>query len=110
MGVVLAEVNEENGTDYQQKDVYFEFEREIPTNAQENAQIELVEAQRKQTEITTILNLAGTIDDETKLQLICEQLDLDFTEIKDKVPKPEENATAEAQAALGGIQPEGDTV
>lgn len=106
VGVVLAEVNEENGTDYQQKDVYFEFEREIPTNAQENAQIELVEAQRKQTEITTILNLAGTIDDETKLQLICEQLDLDFTEIKDKVPKPEENATAEAQAALGGIQPE----
>lgn len=110
VGVVLAEVNEEHGTDYQQKDVYFEFEREIPTNAQENAQIELVEAQRKQTEITTILNLAGTIDDETKLQLICEQLDLDFTEIKDKVPKPEENATAEAQAALGGIQPEGDTV
>lgn len=110
VGVVLAEVNEENGTDYQQKDVYFEFEREIPTNAQENAQIELVEAQRKQTEITTILNLAGTIDDETKLQLICEQLDLDFTEIKDKVPKPEESATAEAQAALGGIQPEGDTV
>lgn len=106
VGVVLAEVNEEHGTDYQQKDVYFEFEREIPTNAQENAQIELVEAQRKQTEITTILNLAGTIDDETKLQLICEQLDLDFTEIKDKVPKPEENATAEAQAALGGIQPE----
>lgn len=106
VGVVLAEVNEENGTDYQQKDVYFEFEREIPTNAQENAQIELVEAQRKQTEITTILNLAGTIDDETKLQLICEQLDLDFTEVKDKVPKPEENATAEAQAALGGIQPE----
>ena len=110
VGVVLAEVNEENGTDYQQKDVYFEFEREIPTNAQENAQIELVEAQRKQTEITTILNLAGTIDDETKLQLICEQLDLDFTEIKDKVPKPEENATAEAQAALGGIQPDGDAV
>jgi SPP1 family phage portal protein len=110
VGVVLAEVNEENGTDYQQKDVYFEFEREIPTNAQEIAQIELVEAQRKQTEITTILNLAGTIDDETKLQLICEQLDLDFTEVKDKVPKPEENATAEAQAALGGIQPEGDAV
>lgn len=110
VGVVLAEVNEENGTDYQQKDVYFEFEREIPTNAQENAQIELVEAQRKQTEITTILNLAGTIDDETKLQLICEQLDIDYQEIKDKVPKPEENATAEAQAALGGIQPEGDAV
>lgn len=102
VGVVLAEVNEENGTDYQQKDVYFEFEREIPTNAQENAQIELVEAQRKQTEITTILNLAGTIDDETKLQLICEQLDLDYAMLKDKFPKADEETTA-TQELLNGI-------
>lgn len=103
--VVLKEINEENGSGYTQNDVYFCFEREIPTNAQENAQIELVEAQRKQTEITTILNLAGTIDDETKLQLICEQLDIDYQDIKDKVPKPEDDPTAAAQAALGGIVP-----
>lgn len=108
--VVLDEINAENGTDYQQKDVYFDFEREIPTNAQENAQIELTEAQRKQTEITTILNLAGTIDDETKLQLICEQLDLCYSDIKDKVPKPEDDSTAAAQAALGGVVPEGDMI
>lgn len=105
--VVLDEINAENGTEYQQKDVYFDFEREVPTNAQENAQIELLEAQRKQTEITTILNLAGTIDDETKLQLICEQLDLDYPMIKDKAPTPEDDPTAAAQAVLGGIQPEG---
>ena len=103
--VVLKEINEENGSGYTQNDVYFCFEREIPTNAQENAQIELVEAQRKQTEITTILNLAGTIDDETKLRLICEQLDIDYQDIKDKVPKLEDDPTAAAQAALGGIVP-----
>lgn len=108
--VVLEEINAEQGTDYQQKDVYFEFEREIPTNAQENAQIELTEAQRKQTEITTILNLAGTIDDETKLQLICEQLDICYRDIKDKVPQPEKDPTAEAMAALSGAQPEGDMI
>ena len=108
--VVLDEINAENGTDYQQKDVYFDFEREVPTNAQENAQIELLEAQRKQTEITTILNLAGTIDDETKLQLICEQLDIDYQDIKNKVPTPEDDPTAAAQAVLGGIQPEGDVI
>lgn len=110
--VVLKEINEENGTGYTQSDVYFNFVREIPTNAQENAQIELVEAQRKQTEITTILNLAGTIDDETKLQLICEQLDIDYQDIKDKVPKPEDDPTAAAQAALGGVEPEsnGDVI
>ena len=108
--VVLDEINAENGTAYQQQDVYFDFKREVPTNAQENAQIELVEAQRKQTEITTILNLAGTIDDETKLQLICEQLDIDYNEIKDKVQKPEDDPTAAAQAALGGVVPEGDVM
>lgn len=104
--VVLEEINSTDGTDYQQKDVFFEFEREIPTNAQENAQIELTEAQKRQTEITTILNLAGTIDDETKLQLIAEQLDIDFAELKSKAPKPEDDPTAAAQAALGGIEPE----
>lgn len=105
--VVLEEINNTDGTDYQQKDVYFDFEREIPTNAQENAQIELTEAQKRQTEITTILNLAGTIDDDTKLQLIAEQLDLDFQELKSKAPTPDDDPTAAAQAALGGIQPEG---
>lgn len=40
--LVLKEINDRNGTDYEQKDVYFDFEREIITNAQENAQIDLV--------------------------------------------------------------------
>lgn len=107
IGVVLDEINGTEGTGYTQSDVYFDFEREIPTNAQENAQIELTEAQRRQTEITTILNLAGTIDDETKLQLICEQLDIDYSDIKDKLPEPEDDPTAAAQAALSGVVPEG---
>lgn len=109
--VVLKEINSTDGMGYTQSDVYFDFEREIPTNAQENAQIELTEAQRRQTEITTMLNLAGTIDDETKLQLICEQLDIDYQDIKDKAPNPEDDPTAAAQAALGGVAPEdGDVI
>ena len=102
--VVLKEINNLNGTDYQQKDVYFNFEREIPTNAQENAQIELTEAQRKQTEITTLLNLASQLDSETQMQLICEQLDVDYEEIKDKLPKQEESDPYAAQTALDAIQ------
>ena len=104
--VILKEINDQNGTDYQQKDVYFDFEREIITNAQENAQIELVEAQRKQTEITTLLNLAQHLDDETLMQLVCEQLDIDYTEIKDKLPKQEDDDPYKAQEALDAIQPE----
>ena len=98
--VVLKEINDEQGTDYQQKDVYFVFEPEVPTNAQENAQIELIEAQRKQTEITTLLNLATQFDNETLMQLICEQLDLDYDDIKDKLPDPDADTSMYAKTAL----------
>ncbi|MGD6877846.1 phage portal protein [Bacillus infantis] len=105
--VVISEINTNNGTDYQMKDVYFNFEHEIMSNAKENADIELVEAQRQQTAITTLLNIATQLDTETLMQLICEQLDLDFDDIKDKLPKDEEADTANAQNALNGVQVEG---
>lgn len=89
LNVVLDEINERNGTDYQQKDVYFDFQREVITNASDNAQIELTDAQRKQTEINTLLSLAEKLDDETIMQLICEQLDIDYEDIKDKLPDPD---------------------
>ena len=102
--VVLDEINAEYGKDYQQKHVYFDFEREIPTNAQENAQIELTEAQRKQTEITTLLNLATHIDNETIVQLICEQLDIDYNDIKNKLPKEDESVDLfKVQSALDAV-------
>lgn len=99
LDIVLPEINEEQGTDYQnEKDVYFVFEREMLTNAQENAQIELTEAQKRQTEINTILNLQTFIDDDTRLQLICEQLDIDYNDIKDKLPDPEDDLQMMEQA------------
>ena len=108
--VVLDEINAENGTDYQNKDVYFRFDRQIPTNALENAQIELTEAQKRQAEINTILNLQGRLDDETAMQLICEQLDIDYEEIKDKLPDPEADVMAQAQAALNAAPIEGGLI
>ena len=103
LSVVLDEINKENGTDYQQKDVYFVFEREIMTNAADNAQIELVDAQKQQIQINTMLGLANTLDDETIVQSICDILDIDYTEIESKLPKPEEDETANAKAALAGF-------
>lgn len=88
--VVLDEINDTQGTDYQMKDIYFNFESEVISNAQENAQIELTEAQRKQIEVTLLLNLANHIDNETLQQLICEVLDLDWDDIKGKLPDPNE--------------------
>jgi len=107
--LVLNEINEQNGTDYQQKDVYFNLDPEIITNAQENAQIELTEAQRQQIVITTLLNIAAYLDNETLMQLICEQLDLDYADIKDKLPKPEDSDPYQAQTALDAIQTEDES-
>lgn len=102
---VIAEINDLYETDYQMKDVYFRFEHEIMSNAQENAQIELTDAQRMQVVINVLLSLASVFDDETIMQLICEQLDLDYDDIKDKLPKPNntEASLYEAQNALNGV-------
>ena len=105
--LVLREINAKNGMDYRQKDVYFVFERHLPTNELENAQVKQAEAQTRQVEINTILNLQTVIDDETRLQLIAEQLDVDYGELRDKAPKPEDDPMMQAEAALNAIPEEG---
>ena len=108
--IVLKEINDLNGTDYQMKDVYFDFEREVITNAADNAQIELVQAQTEQTRITTLLNVAGQLGDELLAQQLFDVLDLDYEEWKDKLPQPEEddpyadmNGAIDANIDGGGV-------
>lgn len=113
--LVLKEINDENGTDYQQDDVYFSFDREIMTNASDNAQIEYVDAQKQNMQITTLLNLAQHLDNETLMQQICDVLDLDYEKIKDKLPDPEMDPLTMAQEELDDVKlvdedPEGDEV
>lgn len=105
---VIAEINSQEGTDYQHTQVYFSFNPEIMSNAQENAQIELTEAQEQQTRINTLLGLATYFDNETLMQNICEILDIDYEEIKNKLPDPDDagNQLAVAQGELEGIEPE----
>ena len=103
--VVLDEINDKNGTDYRMDQVWFNFKPEIMSNAQENAQIALTEAQRKQAEINTLLGLADRLDDETLMQLICEQLDIEYEQIKNKLPDPDEaeNTVKTVQGTLDGV-------
>lgn len=98
--IALDEINQENKTNYTMKDVYFEFEREIITNASDNAAIEKTDAEKKQVEINTLLGLVGKLDDETIMQRVCETLDVDYEKIKAKLPKDETQATLEAYGAL----------
>lgn len=107
--IVIDEINLNNETDYQMKDVYFNFEREVMTNAQDNAQIELINAQRKQTEINTLLGLAETLDNETIVQNICDVLEIDYEEIKSKLPKKPDEEIDDAQNALNGVNADEQT-
>lgn len=93
--VVLSEINRIDGTDYQMKDVWFAFEREVMTNAQDNAQIELIDAQTQQARVNTLLSVASVVDTDTLLQTICEILDVDFETVKENLQEQDELEQAE---------------
>ena len=101
--VVLAEINEINETDYQQKDIYFEFEREVMTNASDNASIEKTDAETEQVKINTLLNLASTLDQETIVQNICDVLDINYEDIKSKLPVEDEIDLMSAQNDIKNV-------
>ena len=87
VSVCLQEINQVKKTDYQLSDVYFEFEREVMTNATDNATIELTKAQTEQAKVTTLLNIASAVGNEIAIKEICEVLDLDYESIKDSIPQ-----------------------
>lgn len=103
LNVVLNEINEHDGTDYRQKDVYFKFEREVMTNAADNAQIEFTDAQKQQVQINTILSLANVLDDETIIQSVCGIIDISYEDIKGKIPTDEEKSTVQAMTDLNAV-------
>lgn len=105
--VVLDEINSKGDeTSYSLKDIYYNFEREVMTNASDNASIKKTEADTRAVEINTLLNIAQNFDKETILKLICEQLDIDYNEIKDKLPKSEMELNQEAEELLNGVNDE----
>jgi hypothetical protein len=94
--VALQEINDINETEYQLNDVYFEFEREVMTNASDNAQIEKTEAETEQIKLNIILNAAARLDNDTVLQAICDLFDFDFEDVKAKV---EQNPVVDLNSA-----------
>lgn len=102
--VVLDEINKMNKTDYKVSDVYFDFVREITTNESENYSNEKTKAETQQVQINTILNVVAVLGDETIVKAICEVLDIDYEEIKDKLPSPDDGMT-QAEVALSAVVP-----
>jgi SPP1 family phage portal protein len=105
IGYVIDEINKENDTSYKVSDCWCEFERVVPSNETDNATIRQTEANTKQIEINTLLNVVSHIDDETLLKKICEVLDIDYEEVADKVIDAEAVSLEDAQATLDGTEP-----
>lgn len=103
--VVLKEINELHGTAYQASDVKFILDREVMTNAQDNATIAKTEAETRQIIVNTVLSIADQVDDETVIRMLCEALDLDYEEIRKRLPEPEQTIE-EATEKLNGGQDE----
>lgn len=101
--VVLDEINATEGTDYSPEDVEIKFERNVPTNEQENVQNDYTRAQTKQLEVNTVLNAAAQIGDEATLSALCAVLDLDPEEIKAQLDEAAQDAPEAAQATLAQV-------
>lgn len=102
--VVLAEVNQENGTDFQIKDVEIKLNPQTPVNDTENIQNEKVQAETQQIEVNTILNTAANIGDEQTLKALCEVMDWNYDELKSQLEKvKEEQDLDNAKEALEGV-------
>ena len=98
----LDEINEELGGGYGLDDVEIKFERVIMTNATDNAQEKLVEAQTEQTKVGTLLNVAGQFGQESVLDEICGLLDLDPDNVRGSLGEELTGGLGEAVAALNG--------
>ena len=106
VAVCIDEINQQNGTDYQITDVYFEFTHEVMSNEQENEQNELTEAQKQQVQINTLLSLAQIFGDDLTIQYICDVLDIDYENVKDKLPDNEADKVQQVQDDLDSIIPD----
>lgn len=99
--IALREINDINETDYQVNDVKINFDREIMTNAADNAQIEKTKAETQQIQLNIVLNAAARLDNDSVLQEICKLLELDFEDTKSRLeqnPVVDLNSASEALA------------
>lgn len=109
--IALKEINELNKSEYTIDDVEICLEREVMTNELDNATISKTEAERKQIEVNTILDVASQIPEETIIKSICEILDIDYAEIEGQVKQKIESEKVDLGKAsddLMNITPQED--
>lgn len=81
--MIIDDINRRHSTNYTVNDILeVVMERETMTDKKENAEIEQLEANTKLLIVQSILAVAPRLNDESTLQLICEQFDLDWEDVQ----------------------------
>ena len=110
---VLEEINKELNAGYKYSDTYIEFERATIVNEQEVVANDYTKAQAQQIRINNLLGLQTFMTKEYLCQLIAEELDLDWEQVKDNFNFDEDTfdinkASEELLAAADTNAPEED--
>lgn len=88
--IALEEINAEMGTAWEAADVEIKIVPVIPTNKEEDAEIEKINAETKQIQIGMVLDVAAVIDTEILIKEICQIMELNYDEVKEKLLEPGE--------------------
>lgn len=108
VGIAIDDYNKQNKTAYDASNIKYCFSHEIIANEQECAQIELTEAQIKQTEVNTLLSAVNQLGlSEEIIKVLCNLLDIDFEAVKKELEK---DSTYQAQVNLDNKPIEEDVV
>lgn len=101
INIVLDEINENNHTDYSISDVSINLDREIMTNASDNATIDKTEAETEQIKVNTLMNVASQVNNADEIiKAICDLLELDFDKVKEFMMDVPENDLSGAEELL----------
>jgi SPP1 family phage portal protein len=107
--MVVADINRRFGTAYDPAAVSFTLTRKTIVNESDLKQGMLLDAQIKQTLISTVLASASKLDDESVVRLICEQWELEYDEVRRRLEEqgvtPEFVEDTDPEEEL--IEPEG---
>ena len=83
--LIVADINERHGKSFDTSDIEITITRDTMIDETEVEEREKTKAERKQIELDTLLDAAARLDDETVLKAICDLLEIDYDEIKQRV-------------------------
>ncbi len=87
--LIVDDINAKNGTAYNYQDVEISIVKQTMVNDQDEAEKAKTIAETKSIIINAILATAPILDNDSVIELICDEFELDFEEVKQKIEEQE---------------------